>query len=151
VFEHFHAWLYTRKLVHEDDEPLSWGNLFDLWIFGDRFQIPMLQNCVMDEMFAKTYREGYLLPLCLLKAIYLKTVEESLLRKAVIELLTHAGDLGDVEGSMTKAENRQSLTLEILQDVVRELHAARKNKIPFGKAPKRDKCFFHVHGKDEHC
>jgi hypothetical protein len=30
VFEHFHAWLYTRKLVSDNDELLSWRDLFDL-------------------------------------------------------------------------------------------------------------------------
>jgi hypothetical protein len=30
VFEHFHAWIYTRKLASDNDELLSWRDLFDL-------------------------------------------------------------------------------------------------------------------------
>jgi hypothetical protein len=111
----------------------------------------MLQNCVMDEVFAKVNREEHLFPYSVLKPVYLSTVDGSLLRKAMIEILAYGSDPGDVEGSMTTAKCREWLTLEILQDVIKELESARHNKIPCGKSPKRGKCFFHVHGKDEHC
>ncbi|KAH0342078.1 hypothetical protein KCU81_g5959, partial [Aureobasidium melanogenum] len=146
VFQNFHAWLYTRKLT----EPLSWKLLVHLWVFGDRFQVPLLQNCVMDEIFAKEKRDAEL-PLCLMKVAYENTVNGSPLRKAAIELLTFYFKIGDdVDGIMT-ADNRKHFTVEMLQDVIKELDAARKNRVRYGKPPKRDQCFFHVHGKGERC
>ncbi|KAH0351712.1 hypothetical protein KCU83_g4185, partial [Aureobasidium melanogenum] len=123
VFNNFHAWLYTRKLASNSDEPMSWNYLVDLCIFGDRFHVPMLQNCAMDEIDARI----------------------------MIEELAHDTYIGDEEGSVMAAEYEKFFTIEILQDLVKELDAARKNKLPYDKWPKRDKCFFHVHGKDEHC
>lgn len=60
-------------------------------------------------------------------------------------------DHDDSEESITLAEFHEYFTVEILQDVIMELDAARKNNVPRGTAPERDRCFFHVHGKDEHC
>jgi len=150
VFEHFHAWLYTRKLVHEDDEPLSWGNLFDLWIFGDRFQIPMLQNCVIDEIFAKVERDKGA-PKFMAGIAYKSTVKGSPLRRASIELLAYSSLLGDEDDSMMADDCLHHFTLDILADTIKEPDAARQNKLPYDKKPGRDKCFFHIHGKDEHC
>lgn len=150
VFDHFHAWLYTRKLASEDDKPLEWHHLINLWAFGDRFQVPMLQNCVMDELLTKERREaGY--PLSLTMSAYKKTAKGSPLRKAMIGLWAYETELDNDKGGLTTFEHDRFFTLEILADLVVELDSARRNKVPHGKAPKRDKCFYHVHGKDEHC
>ncbi|KAH0382039.1 hypothetical protein KCU92_g6634, partial [Aureobasidium melanogenum] len=144
LFQDFHGWLYTRKLL----EDLGWFRLVDLWIFGDRFQVPLLQNCVMDEIFAKEKRDArlllYRLPLYWMSTVYVKTVDGSPLRKAIVELLAYHSVLEDEDGGIMTARKSHNFTIEMLQDLVKELNAARKN---YGKAPKRDKCFFHVHGK----
>jgi hypothetical protein len=150
VFEYFHAWLYTRKLIPENNEPLKWADLIGLWIFGDRFQMPMLQNCIMDEIFAM-YDRKESLSLHILKAVYQDTIDGSPLRKAMMEILAYNTELGDENGSSMTAGCRKFFTLEILQDLVKAVDTARKNKVPYGKISKRGKCFFHVHDKDEHC
>lgn len=150
LFQNFHAWIYTRKLVSDHDEPLDMLELINLWVFGDRFQVPMLQNCAIDEMFVKRNSDWF--GLCVFKEAYKKTVVGSPLRKALIDLLAYRFYLGDNEDTraMTIFCHR-FYTVEILADLVRELDAARKNNVPYSGSPKRDKCFFHVHGKDEHC
>lgn len=150
VFEQFNTWLYMRKLASDDDEPLNWHALINLWVFGDRFQVPMLQNCVMDEFFAKQKGER-MVQLRMAKRVYDETVSGSLLRKAVIEHLAYDAVLDDGKESIMTADCRHCYDVEMLQDLVKELDAARKNKTPYNKTPKRDKCFFHVHRKDEHC
>ncbi|KAG9747963.1 hypothetical protein KCU73_g7214, partial [Aureobasidium melanogenum] len=150
VFENFHTWLYMRKLSTEDDEALDFRPLVDLWIFGDRFQVPMLQNCVMDEIVARQ-RRGDSSDVSLLKVAYDNTVDNSPLRKVLIEDLAYDAILGHEEESVMNPEYRKLYTVEQLQDLVKELYTARENKTPYGKWPKRDKCYFHVHGKDEHC
>ncbi|KAH0162775.1 hypothetical protein KCU67_g5805, partial [Aureobasidium melanogenum] len=142
VFQNFHAWLYTRKLP----EDLWWNHLVHLWVFGDRFQVPLLQNCVMDEIFAKQKRD-YGLPLHWMWHAYKGTVDGSPLRKAVVELLAYHSVLEDEDGGIMTARKSHNFTIEMLQDLVKELNAARKNKVRYGKIPKRDKCYFHVHGK----
>lgn len=150
VFDNFHAWLYMRKLISDGEEPLSWRHLVYLWIFGDRFQVPMLQNCVMDELTAKIRRGDSLRTACL-KLAYENTVDGSPLRKFMIDYLAYRVPIGNDDQSMMTSEYRTWYTVEILQDLVQEMDAARKNKVPYDKLPKRDMCFFHVHGKDEHC
>lgn len=107
----------------------------------------MLQNCVMDEIFAKNARENRV-PNRMAQTAYDKTVKGSPLRKASIHILAFRSFLGNEEHSMLRDANLPSFTVEILRDLIIEIHAARKNQ---GKVPVRDKCFFHVHGKDEHC
>lgn len=150
VFEDFHAWLYTHQLTSEDNKPLELINIVDLWVFGDRFQVPMLQNCAMDEIFIKEQR-GDAFPLIVIKAAYEKTMVGSLLRRALIEILAFEFDLGDDDTSVMSVDCHQFWTVEMLADLVKKLDFARKHKIPHNRVPKRDKCFFHVHGKDEHC
>ncbi|THW70166.1 hypothetical protein D6D19_07996 [Aureobasidium pullulans] len=154
VFEHFHAWLYTRRLVSEDEKPLMWLSLAALWVFGDRFQVPMLQNCVADELFAKRERDNRF-PLGLIKYVNGVTPVGSPLRRITVNIIIHRmGSLGEPDNpksGILTPENRHFWTIEILEDLLREADAARHNKLAPNKLPKRDKCFFHVHGKDEHC
>ncbi|KAI4738483.1 hypothetical protein E4T50_11053 [Aureobasidium sp. EXF-12298] len=144
IFDHFHTWLYTRKLASENDVPLLWNELVNLWVFGDRFQVPMLQNCVMDKLLDKANlgRTQSILPA--IRPAYEKTVGGSLLRKAIIELLVYRLEFTD-------ADFTKRFTFEILEDIVKETIAARKDEIAYGSSRSRDRCFFHVHGKDEHC
>jgi hypothetical protein len=110
----------------------------------------MLQNCVMDEIFAKEQRESCFV-FEMIRLAYNNTVTGSVLRKAIMELMVYKSQLGDGDNSIMALNRGCHYTIEILQDVVKELNLARENKVPFGKTPKRDKCFFHVHSKGEHC
>ncbi|KAI4717950.1 hypothetical protein E4T48_05856 [Aureobasidium sp. EXF-10727] len=148
VFENFHAWLYTRKLVAEDDKVLGWFALQKLWIFGDRFQVPMLQNQVIDEIINKTEPD---VSRGLLKRTYESTHVGSPLRKALINIVTHEMVLVDEEKSILADEHLEEFTPEILRDILQEVCATYNDKPSTHTMPKRDKCFFHVHGKDEHC
>ncbi|CAD0107049.1 unnamed protein product [Aureobasidium uvarum] len=150
VFENSHAWLYTRTLASSDDKALDWHPLNNLWIFGDRFQIPMLQNCVIDEMFHKREREN-VFSLAIAKIAYENTPVGSPLHKAIVNIIAHRSVLREHAMSIMTAAYSGCYTIELLQDVIMEIDAARMDKLPQYKMPKRDKCFFHVHGKDEHC
>lgn len=151
VLENFHAWLYTRALVSDDGKKLEYQPLIKLWIFGDRFQVPMLQNCVINEIFAKERRGDLPEPLTV-KSAYEDTVEGSPLRRLMIDVLAYTSFLGNEDGSLMTARYREHFTIEILQDLVKELyHARQRDMIVRRRRPQRDECFYHVHGKDEHC
>ncbi|KAI4760355.1 hypothetical protein E4T52_04055 [Aureobasidium sp. EXF-3400] len=150
VFDNFHGWFYTRKFVCNDNRALGYPALCKLWIFGDRFQTPMLQNCVIDEIFAKRSRDGFF-NFAMAKVAYDNTLAGSPLRRAMIEILAYLAFTKDRDNGAVFVSCGGYFTAEILQDLVRELFTARENNVPHGQAPKRDKCFFHVHSKNEHC
>jgi hypothetical protein len=146
AFEHFLTWLYTRKLASDDEQPLGLIALVDLWLLGDRFQVPMLQNCVMDKIIPQP-NDDTVFELGLVEAAYENTTVGSPLRRVLLEIPAYQTALGEAEGVLF----RKRFTVEILVDLVKEVASARKDKVPWGELPKRDKCFFHVHGKDEQC
>lgn len=99
----------------------------------------------MDAIFARLAKFN-LFPHAVVPKVYAKTVVESPLRKAVIEIVAWNMNFKRWSPSTT------GWTLECLSDLVLAMHEARlSNEVTFPNFPKRDKCFFHVHGKDEHC
>jgi hypothetical protein len=117
-----------------------------MWILGDQHQIPLLQNQVMDELFAKG-KEFDFLAVTVVPEIYAKTARGSPLRRAVIEMIGLTMNLEN-----WRSWNTSGWTLESVTDFMLALHQARMSKeVTFPNLLKRDKCFFHVHGKDEHC
>ncbi|EME84971.1 uncharacterized protein MYCFIDRAFT_83022 [Pseudocercospora fijiensis CIRAD86] len=52
IFNLFRGWLYTRVLpkVEDPQSDSAWRILFKLWCFGDRRNIPLLQNEVLDRL-----------------------------------------------------------------------------------------------------
>ncbi|KAI4729854.1 hypothetical protein E4T49_02314 [Aureobasidium sp. EXF-10728] len=150
VFENFYGWLYTRKLVSEDDKVLGWFALQELWVFGDRFQAPVLQNQVIDEIIDKRERENGF-DLGILKSAYASTHVKSPLRNALVNIMAHRMVIEDEDKSILADKYLEKFTPEILRDVLREVYATYRCKPFTYTMPKRDKCFFHVHGKDEHC
>ncbi|THX37813.1 hypothetical protein D6D10_05616 [Aureobasidium pullulans] len=148
VFDIFQIWLYSRRLQTSEDSFPSYITLAQLWVFGDKHQIPLLQNEVMDDIFAKR-AQLKVFHTTLVKLAYEQTPVGSPLRKAVIEVIGHNMRLQEEDGGNAFELSSQS---DYLIDLVRVLDKIRKeNKVVFPAMPKRDKCFFHVHGKDEHC
>lgn len=145
LFDAFQVWLYTRDLQGPTDAVANFRFLARMWVLGDQHQIPLLQNQAMDEIFAKSV-EAKLFALRAVPLVYEKTVAGCPLRKAVIEIV------GWTMGFDDWSPFEMGWTVECLSDLVLALHQARLSKeIKYPNLPKRDKCFFHVHGKDEHC
>lgn len=151
VFDIFQIWLYSRRLQTSEDSFPSYTTLGQLWVFGDKHQIPLLQNEVMDGIFAKE-AELKVFHTSLVKLAYEQTPVGSPLRKAVIEVTGYNMNLQEGDGSALHMSNQSNWSVESLMDLVRVLDKIRKeNKVVYPAIPVRDKCFFHVHGKDEHC
>jgi hypothetical protein len=145
LFDEFQVWLYTRDLQGPTAITESFHFLANMWILGDQHQIPLLQNQAMDKMFAKLAESKYFAT-CVVPKIYAKTVAGSPLRKAVIEIVGCTMRFDD--WSLLE----EGWTVECLSDLLHEVHRSRLDvENTFPSLPKRDKCFFHVHGKDEHC
>ncbi|TIA72821.1 hypothetical protein D6C76_06817 [Aureobasidium pullulans] len=151
VFDIFQVWLYLRRLQTPENVFTCFMRLAQLWVFGGKHQVPLLQNEVMDDIFAKRAQLKAFHP-ALVKLAYEQTPVGSPLRKAVIEVTGYNMNLQEGDGSALHMSNQSNWSVESLMDLVRVLDKIRKeNKVVFPAMPKRDKCFFHVHGKDEHC
>jgi hypothetical protein len=145
VFDEFQVWLYTHELQGPPKDQFNF--LANMWIFGDQYQLPLLQNQAMDKVFARL-TETSEFNMSVVPAVYAKTVAGSPLRKAVIEIVGWTMGL-DAWQTWFGVSN---WTTECLTDLMLTVHQARVSKdVTFPELPKRDKCFFHVHGKDEHC
>ncbi|KAI4738499.1 hypothetical protein E4T50_11054 [Aureobasidium sp. EXF-12298] len=148
LFDKFQVWLYTRDLQGPTtNHTESFQFLAEMWIFGDQHQIPLLQNQVMDDIFAKIAEvRGF--SLVVVPEVYAKTVAGSLLRKAVIEIAGCTMDLS----RWRSYPGAVGWTIECLTDLLLAVNEVRLDeKVTFPQLPKREKCFFHIHGKDEHC
>jgi len=143
VFEHFQVWLYTRRL---NPLELMVSELIHLWIFGDQHQIPLLQNYAVDGLFEKRTKE-YCFAAGMALLVYEKTLPGSPLRRAIIEIYASCV-LQESENSQLRLAGFWSV--ESLIDLVRAVESRPKGLNQYA-LQKRDKCFFHVHGKDEHC
>lgn len=151
VFDIFQVWLYSRRLQAPTDSVLYFSTLAQLWVFGDKHQIPLLQNEAMDEIFARHAKLNHF-QTKLVKLAYEQTPVGSPLRKAAIEIIGYNIKLQEESDSAFQLSCQSNWSVESLIDLVRVLDKIRKeNKVVFPAMPKRDKCFFHVHGKDEHC
>lgn len=147
LFEEFQIWLYTRGLQGPTDDCQQFAFLVNVWVLGGQHQIPLLQNQVMDELFAKLARTKVFF-LRLVPVVYTKTMGESLLRKAVIEVVAWTMRIDEWDTMRSTVDWK----VDSLTDLMLAINQARFSKeVTFPNFPKRDRCFFHVHGKDEHC
>ncbi|THX79949.1 hypothetical protein D6D05_04734 [Aureobasidium pullulans] len=149
VFDIFQVWLYSRRVQASQKPVLCYMTLAQLWVFGDKYQIPLLQNEVMDEIFARRARlKVFHTPL--VKLAYEQTPVGSPLRKAVIEIVGHTMGLQEDHGSALELSRQSNWSVESLIDLVRAVDA-RDKALPQWSSPIREKCYYHVHGKDEQC
>ncbi|THX99244.1 hypothetical protein D6D03_07347 [Aureobasidium pullulans] len=145
TFEYFQLWLYTRKL---DFVSMSFSDTTKLWIFGDQHQVPLLQNEAIDGLFAKRIIHRAF-SVKVVPLAYQNTFAGSPLRRAVIEIASSVA-IQDSPHSITKAIYEHLWSVESLIDLVRAVDSRDKDLQQYS-LPKRGRCFFHVHGKDEQC
>ena len=159
VFEAFQVWLYTQDLPQNEALPtsvyLEWPLLIKLWVFGDRYQIPLLQNNAIDAITDKANKDNTV-PIFWINLTYENTVPGSRLRKAITDIMVYRSKMPgstDVENIASSClQNSRYWPKEACLDVMAEMSLAWKNKAPrFGSAIKKEKCHYHVHYGDEHC
>lgn len=151
VFDRVQLWLYTRNLQLPTDDSDIFEILVDLWIFGDQHQMPLLQNRVMDELFDRCEAADSVASY-LIGTVYAETLAGSPLRKAFIEIVAWSMKIEPDAGTFICPEQSEYWTKESLIDLVFAINQARLSKtVSFPDLPRRHKCFFHIHNKDERC
>lgn len=89
VFEKFQYWAYNRRFCNPDEsetEDLTWTVIYKLWMFGDRRNIPCLQNEAID-LLRKNIVENWEVPTYDLGYIYDNTGPTALLRKFIVDVI----------------------------------------------------------------
>ena len=144
IVKRFVLWLYTK----EYNAPVGIRHTFDvickLWVFGDKRQIPLLSNMMINKMRDEMVRLSKAPSRCLM-FIYENTTAESKLRAFVVWLLVATG----VERMLTKT-NRESwpgdASFDLLQAVVERKGAALLSRSDLASF---NLCQWHQHEGDE--
>jgi hypothetical protein len=158
VFEAFQVWLYTRVLPEADTESKyihpGWSLLIKLWIFGDKYQIPLLQNVAIDAMLDKVEKDKEV-PTGMINYAYENTFLNSPLRKAVTDVMAYRASMPDRQNAVDVESNCLAVPdnwpVQACLDVIAEMSRGWLKKDTRFKLPTREKCYYHVHADGEHC
>ncbi|KAG9533470.1 hypothetical protein KCU93_g339, partial [Aureobasidium melanogenum] len=126
VFDVVNQFVYTRQLSDGADSAMGWELLIRVWIFGDKYLMPCLQNKAMNALIQKN-REAKFIPTLQLKIIYDNTLPGSPLRKFVLNLVTYK--VSDMDASMQKNNKDNRWPYEALVDLVKALGAKKKENV----------------------
>ncbi|KAH0369043.1 hypothetical protein KCU65_g3532, partial [Aureobasidium melanogenum] len=147
LFYIVNGFVYTRLLRQEDRQTgpqLTHHTLGQLWAFGDRFLMPLLQNTAMDAYVKRitTLKCGFA-PATMARE-YQHTSTGSPLRKFLVDWQAHR--------SIQSKEHLGQWPQEALADLAIVLSSMKTEDRGIDKLPDdRDKCYYHVHAEGEHC
>lgn len=144
VFKAFKTWLYTRKLPEPNRGSSGiYLMLVKLWCFGDRRQIPLLQNeCVrIITVGMKTFN---IVPTASLEFIYEHTLVQSPIRRLIVYAATKISVPGSFEG-----ENGDDWFKESLLDLVKM--KILQTRPPTWEEIEAKECEWHIHEEGVTC
>ncbi|KAF2181939.1 hypothetical protein K469DRAFT_752393 [Zopfia rhizophila CBS 207.26] len=128
TFTEFLSWMYNRRIFADNTKP-GWLELSRLWVMADKYQVPELQNNVM-ELFPTKFEamkcKGNVHPI-VLDFVYDNTTADSPLRKMIVDICTWGMDVDKFE------QHRKDMPTEFLEDF--GLQQMRKNALGNEKAP----------------
>ncbi|THW11129.1 hypothetical protein D6D23_10523 [Aureobasidium pullulans] len=158
VFEIFQVWLYSRSLLNTEDlqdQPDSqkypdFEILAGLWVFGDKCQIPLLQNCAADAIIQYNKDENRFRT-SVLKTAYDHTMEGSPLRRLAIDILVFRMVHEEAANSILREDSLHCWSKESLVDFARGISKAWMLGLPYRNLPEQGKCHYHIHAEGEHC
>lgn len=159
TFEAFQVWLYSQSFRSTEDvqDPsqasklASFQTLASLWVFGDKHQIPLLQNGAMDAMIQRNLEERAF-DVEVVRIAYESTMVNSPLRRFAIDICVFKLNHGQGEKSIFSDHDcLECWSSEALVDFACRVSKAWENKLPRRELPDKDKCHYHVHATGEHC
>ena len=150
TFQIVKNWLYTQKLVTEDekgeDASCSSKMLMALYVFGDARGIPHLQNAVINAI-----RNQKAIPVPQVPYIFENTPESSPLRRLLVDMI--AWDMWDRldfnEGCAFKPGYRNCHTPESLMRLVVAVSKIPRPMVIANAPYRKDICSYHEHPDGE--
>jgi len=129
VFERFVLWLYTNKLLEENQtmEDVSWEILLGLYIFGEARGISGLQNEVIDTFIDKQ-EVADLIPTNRAPRIYENTPTDSPLRRLLVDWTAYQAILSPSEWDFEEEDDL--CPKQFLYDVIFVLYDLRNENRP---------------------
>lgn len=146
IFQIFQSWLLIGELSNKNNDvgmSLSLDELVGVWIFGDKFLIPLLKNETIDILIEKMGKQKQMIGD--LNFIYEHTAPQSPLRRIHVDMVTYKNVVSAVNNDriITHWNN------ESRKDLFLALFARPRNyrvwKLPFSDI---DHCEYHDHSSD---
>jgi hypothetical protein len=150
IFKRFVFWLYTGKYTPPDDANDDYEAICKLWILGDRRQIPLLANAMVDMLRDEIVRL-WTLPLRphSFEYIYQHTTAESALRRFMIWVLSTTGGTSVVNDSRLREWPADAI-FDLFQ-AIWKLKLDGSSLVNKAALAKTDMCPYHQHEKDVKC
>lgn len=145
VVRRFRLWAYTGQVLQaaESIEHTSRGGLIRLYVFADKYDLPDLQNAVIDKIVAKQFVMKHA-PIEYLPVIYNETDVASPLRRLLIDTVAQKTNLADDFTPEKSDENLEIFPPIFLLDLASALY-----KLKIGTTTKHNwknlGCTFHIH------
>ncbi|KAG9831930.1 hypothetical protein KCU98_g13032, partial [Aureobasidium melanogenum] len=141
VFEAFQVWLYSRSLRDPEDhgdsstrpQLLTHRTLAYLWVFGDKYQIPLLQNDSIDALLEKMDQEN-LFSTIVVDIAYQSTMQGSPLRRFAIDICVFRMEHKQGENSIFREANSSNWSQEALIDFARRMSDAWQHGLAYRAA-----------------
>ncbi len=97
VFERFKIWLYTGRLLEDEDsiDDLGYHELFDLYIFAEKRVIPRLQNACIDLLLTKESLSDLGPTNMGVAKVWDNTPDSSPMRKLILDWFVHRGNMSN--------------------------------------------------------
>ncbi|CAD0092595.1 unnamed protein product, partial [Aureobasidium mustum] len=147
LFYIVNGFLYTRQLRSQDNQTgpdLGFTTLGNLWGFGDRYLMPLLQNTAMDAYIKRAYTLKGTFSAQSIARRYRETFPGSPLRRFLVDWQAHKS-----EQSREKLGNWPQ---EAVVDLAIALFSMKPEHRGINKVPNdRGKCYYHVHAEGDHC
>lgn len=146
----FDRWVNHRSFKLQEHEALSLGLLINLWSFGDRNGIPMMQNAIVDFLIQKMVNSCMFLTPDVIGCIFHHTPKGSKLQHMVIQILGQL--LQVIPGWEPENPSDPKEVMEGAEVLNREgpkMFELGKELSQFQEPQWR--CFWHVHAKGEDC
>ncbi|KAK5682983.1 hypothetical protein LTS10_004511 [Elasticomyces elasticus] len=148
LFRHFVRWLYSKELPITPVKGDNFGVLCDLWLLGDRRDVPLLQNQALDAIRDEVVRTSTV-PISCMPKIYANTTEKAGLRCFVMHIVALSINLTNLA-----KYRRGGLPENAIWDVFATTVQGQQNKLPAlnkeGMA-RIDMCVYHTHEAGVKC
>ncbi|PIA95006.1 hypothetical protein CB0940_08159 [Cercospora beticola] len=152
-FKDFVGWLYTRQLPvdHESkDVGEQWRDVFRLWVFADKRQVPLLANrCINALRELNVVR--WCAPTTELHFVYANTTADSLLRRFLVYLIAMVAGPG---GDRLLGDSRDRYPPDALWDILKLVWGNGSSKAASMSVQEIlaiDLCKFHQHEDGVRC
>lgn len=130
--------------------------MIDLFIFGNKYNIPRIQNVAINEMIALFHHQFAFPRACAIEKIYTQTPQDVLVRRLATDMvvLSHENLEGLIDG---QASFGDGLHPEFIQDLLKHLYRAANHEdgYPSQRLTREQwgvvhRCRYHVSEIDAH-